>query len=317
MGRYLALMTPAIALVAIAASSNSSPVVANAAPERVAADTLTTVDMRNVDYYVDPKIALRIRSLHGKMQSRRGNAILFDDKSSFVIAIDNAEVGLTGPDMSVLLNKYVFGYKGAPLSNLKVTVSGNEIIQKGTLHRIASLPFEIRATLSVTPAGQIQIHPVRTEILGLHVDRLMKGLGLSLEKIINLSRAKGAHVDGSDIFLSPDSILPPPEIRGKVTAVRVESGQIVMTFGRPSSANAATPMSDPAARNYMYYRGGTLRFGKLMMLDADMLITDLDPADAFMFDLDRYQPQLVAGYSKTLKSGGLEVWMKDIDKLSR
>ena len=316
-GKYLALMTPAIALAAIAASSNSAPLPANPAPAKVAADTLTTVDMRNVDYYVDPGIALRIRGLHGRMQSRRGGAILFDDKTSFVIAIDNAEVGLTGPDMSVLLNKYVFGYKGAPLSNLKVTVSGNEIIQKGTLHKVASLPFEIRATLSVTPEGQIRIHPVRTEILGLHVDKLMKGLGLSLEKIINLSRAKGAHVDGSDIFLSPDSILPPPEIRGKVTAVRLEGGQIVMTFGRASSATTTASTTDPTVRNYMYYRGGTLRFGKLMMLDADMLITDLDPADAFRFDLDRYQPQLVAGYSKTLKSGGLEVWMKDIDKLSR
>jgi hypothetical protein len=67
----------------------------------------------------------------------------------------------------------------------------------------------------------------------------------------------------------------------------------------------------------MYYRGGTLRFGKLMMLDADMLITDLDPADAFRFDLERYHPQLVAGYSKSLASGGLEVFMKDIDKVGR
>ena len=65
----------------------------------------------------------------------------------------------------------------------------------------------------------------------------------------------------------------------------------------------------------MYYSGGTLRFGKLLQLGADMLITDLDPQDPFRFDLDRYKPQLVAGYSRTLESGGLEVWMRDIDKL--
>ena len=52
-----------------------------------------------------------------------------------------------------------------------------------------------------------------------------------------------------------------------------------------------------------------------MQLDADMLINDLDPQDPFRFDLDRYKPQLVAGYSRTLESGGLEVWMRDIDKL--
>ena len=48
-----------------------------------------------------------------------------------------------------------------------------------------------------------------------------------------------------------------------------------------------------------------------------MFITDLDPADPFHFDLDRYKPQLVAGYSRTLQSGGLEVWMRDIDKIGK
>jgi hypothetical protein len=307
----------AIGLLVLAASTGSSesPPGAAASPE-VAGDSSTRVEMRNVDYYVDPKIALRIRNLHGRMESRRGGAIVFDDKTSFIIAIENAEVGLTGADLSVLLNKYVFGYKGAPLSNLRVSISGNQIVQKGTLRKVASLPFEIHATLSVTPTGQIRIHPVRTEILGLHVDRLMKGLGLSLEKIINLSKAKGASVDGSDIFLAPDQILPPPAIRGSVSEVRIEGDQIVMTFGRGDAA-LSSPPSDPRVSNYMYYRGGTLRFGKLMMLDADMLITDLDPGDTFRFDLARYQPQLIAGYSKSLASGGLEVFMKDIDKVGR
>jgi hypothetical protein len=60
----------------------------------------------------------------------------------------------------------------------------------------------------------------------------------------------------------------------------------------------------------MYYEGGTLRFGKLLMLDAEMQIVDLDPSDPFKFDLDRYARQLVAGYSRSLADGGLEVFMR-------
>ena len=308
------VLAPLLVLLLLAARTSSEmPETKDPAP-RPAADSTTIVQMQNVDFYVDPRIPLRIRTLNGKMRSRTGGTIMFDDKTSFIISVDAAEVGLTGADLSLLLNKYVFGFKGSPLTNLRVTTSGNEIIQKGTLHKIASMPFEIRAALSVTPDGRIRIHPVRTEILGLHVDKLMKGLGLSLEKIVNLSKAKGATVKGDDIFLSPNSILPPPEIEGKVTAVRIDKDQIVMTYGSSASL-VRIPVPDPAANNYMYYRGGTLQFGKLMMLDADMFITDLDPADAFRFNLDRYQPQLVAGYSRTLKSGGLEVWMRDIDKL--
>jgi len=273
----------------------------------------TAVQMQNVDFYVDKDIPLRIHRLSGNIRSRDGGAVMFDDKKSFIISVASAEVGLTGKDLSLLLNKYVFNYKGSPLSNLRISISGSEIVQKGTLHKVAALPFEIHAQLSVTPDGRIKMHPTRTEILGLHVDKLMHGLGLPLEKVIDLSKAKGATVKGNDIYLNPAAIIPPPEIEGRVTGVRVQPNEIVMTFG-----NGPVPLlnvPDQAISNYMYYRGGTLRFGKLMQIDADMLITELDPLDPFRFDLDRYKPQLVAGYSRTLESGGLEVWMRDIDKL--
>jgi len=279
-----------------------------------AADPPTLVQMQNVDFYVDRDIPLRIQRLSGTMRSKDGGPVMFDDKRSFILKIESADVGLTGPDLSLLLNKYVFGYKGSPLSNLRITISGNEIIQKGTLHKIAALPFEMHATLSITPDGRIKMHPTRTEIIGLHVDKLMQGLGLPLEKIVNLSKAKGATVKGNDIYLDPTTILPPPQIEGRVTGVRIQSNQVVMTFGSGPPAQSLT-VPDATVSNYMYYKGGTLRFGKLIQLDADMLITELDPQDAFRFDLDRYKPQLVAGYSRTLESGGLEVWMRDIDKI--
>lgn len=312
----VAIWTALPALLLVAAATRS-PVESQPAEARsVRADSTTVVQMQNVDFFIDPRIPLRIRTLYGTMRSRAGGPVMFDDKTSFIINVAAAEVGLTGPDLSLLLNKYVFGFKGSPLTNIRVTMSGNEIVQKGTLNKVASMPFEIRAALSVTSDGRIRIHPVRTDILGLRVDKLMRGLGLSLEKIVNLSKAKGATVEENDILLSPNSILPPPEIEGRVTAVRIDRDQLVMTYGSAASARALA-VPDTASKNYMYYRGGQLRFGKLLMLDADMFITDLDPADAFRFDLDRYQPQLVAGYSRTLQSGGLEVWMPDIDQPGR
>ena len=53
------------------------------------------------------------------------------------------------------------------------------------------------------------------------------------------------------------------------------------------------------------------------MLDAEMQIVDLDRGRRpFAFDLDRYQAQLVAGYSRTLPDQGLEVFMKDAAALA-
>jgi hypothetical protein len=270
--------------------------------------------MHNVNFMVDPEVTLHIHTLRGTMRSKTGGTILFDDKRSFILHLASAEVGLTGADLTALLNKYVFAYDGAPLKHLTVTTSGSEIVQTGRLHKVVDLPFTIHATLSVTPDGHIRIHPTNTKILGLHVDGLMHGLDLTLEKLIDLKKARGASVHGNDIYLSPDSIMPPPAIEGHVTAVRIVGNEVVQTF-RDAGAVAPLAVPDRSAKNFMFYKGGTLRFGRLIMVDAELQIVDLDPADPFAFNLDTYSAQLIAGYSKTLPDLGLEVYMRDIDKV--
>jgi hypothetical protein len=65
----------------------------------------------------------------------------------------------------------------------------------------------------------------------------------------------------------------------------------------------------------MYYRGGTLRFGKLTMADTDLLLVDADQKDPFDFSPERYNDQLVAGYSKNTRAHGLIVYMPDLNDL--
>jgi hypothetical protein len=51
------------------------------------------------------------------------------------------------------------------------------------------------------------------------------------------------------------------------------------------------------------------------MVDADLLIVDQDPENIFDFSLDRYNDQLVAGYSKSTAALGLVVHMPDLKSL--
>ena len=67
----------------------------------------------------------------------------------------------------------------------------------------------------------------------------------------------------------------------------------------------------------MYYRGGTLRFGKLTMSDTDLMLVDDDAKDLFDFSPERYNVQLVAGYSKNTNTKGLITHMPDLNDLSR
>jgi len=278
-------------------------------------DTLTRVSMKDVNFYIIPQAALRIRTMRGSMRSVNGGPVVFDDKNAFVIHLDYAEIGLNGTDITELMNRHIFAYKGAPLKHLKVHTTGSRIVQTGVMHKILDIPFEITADVSITPNGLIRLHPVKTRILGVNGNDLMRAFHLSLEKILDLSKAKGVSVKGNDILLDPVQILPPPAIEGRATAIRVEGDQLVQTFGTADAAPALLP-PDTTASAYMFYKGGTLHFGKLLMLDAEMQIVDSHPAGWFDFSLDRYKDQLVAGYSRTLSDLGLEVYMLGLNKLS-
>jgi len=308
----------AVAGFSVDTVADSKPPVATASTHKgyaASGDTLTRVSMKDVNFYIIPQAALRIRTMRGSMRSVNGGPVVFDDKNAFVIHLDYAEIGLNGTDITELMNRHIFAYKGAPLKHLKVRTAGSRIVQTGVMHKILDIPFEITADVSMTPDGLIRLHPIKTRILGVNGNDLMRAFHLSLEKILDLSKAKGVSVKGNDIILDPVQILPPPAIEGRATAIRVEGDQLVQTFGTADAAPALVP-PDTTSSAYMFYKGGTLHFGKLLMLDAEMQIVDSHPAGWFDFSLDRYKDQLVAGYSRTLSDLGLEVYMLGLNKLS-
>lgn len=273
----------------------------------------TQVQMRNVDFRVGEGVVLHIHHLRGTMRSHDQGPLVFDDPTSFTIRIASAEVGMTSADLTRLLARHVFAYPGAPLKNLELRIANGQVVQSGKLHKGVWLPFTIRATVGVTPDGRIRMHPEHTKVLGLNGGAIMKAFGFHLGTLLDLRGSRGAVVDRDDILIDPARALPPPAVQGHLVGIRIEGDQMIQTFGAGRDSLPALPVPDPRARNYMFYRGGSLRFGKLVMLDAEMQIVDLDPRDPFAFDLSRYLDQLVPGYSKTLPDLGLEVFMKDID----
>lgn len=296
------------------------PVVVRPTPPAALAatgDSGTEAAFRNVDFHMTSDVVLDIHFLDGAMVSlKRGQPVVFDDKSSFVIRIDTARVGLTPVNLGNLMNHHVFAYPGAPLKKMRFAVKGESLVQTGVLHKVVDIPFEITAALSVTNVGKVRIHPTGMKIFGVDGIGLMKALGITLDKLLDLRKARGVSVQGNDLLLQPDSLLPPPAISGRVVSVNLENGEVVQVFGSSvpgtPAATLAIPPLDSAAANYMRFRGGTLRFGKLIMVQADMQIIDLDQHDPFDFSIDDYNRQLVAGYSRNTIDGALKVYMPDL-----
>jgi hypothetical protein len=275
--------------------------------------------MRHVLYHVDDRVILQIEYLRGALLPTRDEPPWFDDPESFSLAIDTGRVTISAASLSALLNDHVFNYDGSPLENLTVTVDKGQLKQKGTLHKGIPLPFTIRAELSTTPDGRLRLHPTSVEVAGIGVKGLMRTFGIELENLVKVQRGRGVEIADNDFLLSPAGLLPPPRIEGRITAVRVGDQTIEQTFGGSKRPGRAAPLhpSDPSARNYMFYRGKVLRFGKLTMMDADLQIVDADPDDPFDFDLAHLNEQLVAGESHNQPDFGLVTVLPDYADLRR
>ena len=285
-------------------------------PTEAAAKAPTQAFMRNVWFHIDQDAYLDIHTLRGEMVSKTPGAPLnFDNKTSFVLKVDTGTIGMRSASLDVLMNCYIFGYPNPPLRNLHVEPSGRQLKQSGIIHKIVDIPFTMWADVSASN-GMIRIHPTKIDICGINGIGLLKAVGMTMEKMLKLPKERGISAQGNDLLLDPNHALPPPQVELHLVDVRIEGDELVQIF----DAGRHLPelvLPHPEEKNTMYYRGGTLRMGKLLMIDADMQVVDTDPSDPFDFMIDRYNDQLVAGFTRNQPNYGLFVFMRDFNDVGK
>ena len=276
--------------------------------------------MRNVDLHIDARNVMLVRSLRGQVVTEvPGSFAWLDKPTSFAIRATSGVVALDGNSITALLNEVAFNYPGAPIKHLKVRIEGGKLVQSGVLHKGVDIPFTMWAVPVLQADGLLRLHPDRLRILGVNGLALMHALGLHLATFMDLSKSHGASVRGDDLFLDPLKLIPPPTVQGRLASVRIEGALLVQEFARTvdDTIFGTYVVADSGARNYVYFRGGTLRLGRLTMTDTDLLIHDADESDAFDLYLAKYKKQLVAGHTAILANDGVRAWMVDYGKLGR
>ena len=270
----------------------------------------THTEMRNLNLLVSEGVHLEVRYLDGRSISmRKDRPVILDDKSSFRIEIESAETAVDYESLSRLMNDHVFAYEGAPVRDLEITqeedADQRDLVElNGHLTSALGTPFEIEGRPEVTSQGEVRIRTTDIQAFDIEVEGLLDLLGIEAEDVISSLEERGVKVEGNDIVLLLDRLMPPPRISGRVTSVQVAPKGLILHFGgaRPAASGNG---------NYAYYRGGTIRIGKMTMRDADLRIVDQDPGDAFDFSVDRLNEQLQAGYAKLQADGGLTMHVPD------
>jgi hypothetical protein len=275
-------------------------------------DATVRAQMRNVKYRFSDKVSVQINFLNGALVPAGNSEFpILDDKNSFKIRIDTAEIAISPGDLANLLNSYVFARPKSPLSGISVSTVNGRLKVNGRLHGKGDIPFESQGVLSPMPDGKLRLHSEKVKALGVPVNGLMDAFGIDVADLIKSGKVPGVQSDQNDLILDLEQMLPPPHLDGKVTAVRVETNSIIQTFGGTNPK----PKAKLQNGNYMTYQGNRLRVGTLTMDNADVTIYDMDPSDPMDFFLDRYKEQLAAGYAKITTDFQLRVFIKDFDKL--
>ncbi|MGB7467588.1 MAG: hypothetical protein WBW14_32180 [Candidatus Acidiferrum sp.] len=271
-------------------------------------------EMRNVMFHLTSKGAAHLETLSGELWPVGKNEMpVFDDKTSFEVRVSAGKVSISPEALAEIMNSYVFARSDAPLKDISISIDKDRLIIKGKLHTKGDITFGTAGRLSTTPDGHLRVHTERITALKIPVKGMMGLFGIELAKVVNTSKIDGMGADKDDLLMDLGRLLPPPHIKGKVTDVRIENNAIVTFFGTEAARSAVPVVKD----NYMSFTGNSVRFGKLIMENADLTVLDLDPRDPLDWNQDRYKDQLEAGYSKITSNFGLHAYAKDFAKLSR
>jgi len=143
----------------------------------------------------------------------------------------------------------------------------------------------------------------------------MKAFGISLDKILT-KVPKSVRVQKNDLLIDALAILPPPVIQGHITNIELHEDELLQVFDSNVTPVPLDP-PDPNEPNWMFFRDGTLRMGKLYLVRADMQVVDTDPRDPFDFFVDFYNQQLIEGFTRNQPDYGLKVFMRDYSDIGK
>src|SRR5260370_38879822 len=99
----------------------SNPLLKVAAQSSEAADTRPIeFAMKNVTYHYSEPVAVHIAQLQGELvPTKTGAIVFFDDKNSFNLRLNYAEISISCNVLAQVLNENVFASSHAPLKNLR------------------------------------------------------------------------------------------------------------------------------------------------------------------------------------------------------
>ncbi len=260
-----------------------------------------------------PDFRVYVRWLRGQMTPANKNENpSFDDPDSFYLDIKAGVLRANIGDIGHFLNSALPA--GSPLRNITLSGDGDQFKITGTLHKFfVSIPIALSGTLSALSNNNIRLRITKINLLKIPFKGLLGTFHVQLSDLFKAKDLQGVSVNGNDVVFDTQTLLPPPHIRGKLTAVRVANPDLEEVYG--DAAHEVERVEQ--WRNFLRLSGGTIDFGKLTMHHVDLIMIDISKDMWFNLDLANYQAQLVNGYTRMTPEAGLQIFMPDLRDLPK
>src|SRR4051812_17912361 len=269
------------------------------------------IEMHNVALHVADGVVMSVTTLTGEFVSQStANPPVFDDPSSYTLRVKSADVAMDAVSLTGLLRQALARHP-SPLSDVTLTIENGRLQAKGKLHKGVTVPFTMTASVAAS-GGLLRLHAEKVKAVGVPIKGMLDLIGLDMSSLMKMPPGSGISADKDDLLLDTAALLPPPRMEATLRDAAITGTRMRLQMsgpGQPPTRPASLPL--PSARNYLYFFGGSIRFGKLTMTDADMQLIDADPSTPFDFFPAHYDDQLVAGYSRNTRRKGLQVFMPD------
>ncbi len=248
------------------------------------------IRLRNVRFKWSDKVYIDAGDMAVRAAPMNGTTVDFDDLESFRLNLQESVVLIRPDVLAGMFNENIFNYSGSRVHGLKVAVvkddHGTWIVRiDGRLGLIVTIPFTMFTHLDVdTTTNNLVIEVDHLKVFGIiPATKLVRWTPLSLDRLVALPANPNMMIDRNRFLVKPFGLFPPPRIDGRMTHVDVGENAIRITF---AGGELAAPKS--AARNYVFMRGGTSKFGHFRMADTNVLILDQDSSNPFVFSLLHY-----------------------------
>ena len=294
------------------APAAQSPVNASLVPAHSSNPDSASINVyaHNLKLHRGPDFRVYIQWLRGQITPAQRNVNpSFDDPESFFLDIKAGILRANIGDINAYLK--ASGAAGSSLRDVSLSGDGDQIKLKATFHKVVPLPVEIDGTIAPGTNNGIQVHVTKLSVLKVPMKGLLKDFHVGLPELIHPDPGSGIQVSEDTLLLDTHKLLPPPHIRGQLTAVRTANPDLVEVYGPAEKEVERVEQW----RNFLRLRDGTLDFGKLTMHHVDLIMIDISSDAWFDLDLAHYQEQLVNGYTRMTPQAGLQIFMPDLDTI--